>query len=54
MGILIFLAPLALLLSGFGVVSYIWACKNRQFDDLDAPPTKILFEDEIRKNNHEC
>ena len=46
MGILILLVPATLLLTTISVVAYIWACRNRQFEDLDAPPTKILFEDE--------
>lgn len=46
MGILILLVPATLALTGISVIAYIWACRNRQFDDLDAPPTKILFEDE--------
>ena len=50
MGILIFLVPLALLLSGFGVVSFIWACRHRQFEDLDSPATKMLFDEETRKD----
>ena len=52
MGILIFLVPLALLLSAFGAISFIWACKNNQFEDLDGPPTKILF-DEKKEDRHE-
>ena len=53
MGILIFLVPLALLISGLGVASYVWACRNRQFEDLDTPPTKMLFDDEIREDRYE-
>lgn len=48
MGILICLVPITLLLSGFGVCAWIWACKKGQFEDLDSPPTKILFEDEFK------
>ena len=46
MGILTLLVPLALLLSGLGVAAYFWACRNRQFEDMDGPAYRVLFEDE--------
>ena len=46
MGILALLIPLALILSCCGVAAYIWACRSRQFEDLDAESHKLLFEDE--------
>jgi len=45
MGILILLLPLTLLLTGGAVAAYFWACRNRQFDDLDTPAYKMLFDD---------
>jgi cbb3-type cytochrome oxidase maturation protein len=47
MGILVILIPLALLLSAGGVAAYWWAWRHRQFDDLDTPAHKILFDDAI-------
>jgi cbb3-type cytochrome oxidase maturation protein len=51
MGILILLLPLSLLLSGIAVAAYFWACRNRQFDDLDTPAYKILFDDLNKKED---
>jgi cbb3-type cytochrome oxidase maturation protein len=48
MGILMFLIPLALLMSGLGVAAYIWACRAKQFDDLDSPPFTMLIDEEIK------
>ena len=47
MGILVLLIPAALLLSATAVGAYIWACKNRQFEDLDSPAYKMLFDDQL-------
>jgi len=51
MGILIILVPLALLLSGCGVAAYFWAHRSRQFDDLDSPAFRVLFEDDDLERN---
>jgi len=55
MGILILLAPASLALAAIGAAAYIWACRSKQFDDLDSPPYRMLFEDESReeKQRHE-
>lgn len=45
MGILIFLIPLALVLSGGAVLAYAWACRSGQMDDLDSPAYKMLIDD---------
>ncbi len=45
MGILWMLVPLALALSGIAVVAYVWAWRNRQFDDMETPAYRVLFED---------
>lgn len=52
MDILVVLIPLALIL-GLGFVgSFFWAAYKGQYDDLETPARKILFEDEniINKN----
>ncbi|WP_127715880.1 cbb3-type cytochrome oxidase assembly protein CcoS [Halobacteriovorax sp. HLS] len=46
MNIIYLLIPLALILGVFFVVSFIWATSKGQFDDLDTPATRILFDDD--------
>ena len=40
------LLPLALLLGLGGLGVMIWALKNGQFDDLEGPAHRILFDDD--------
>lgn len=40
------LLPLALLIAAIAVGCFIWAAKSGQFDDLETPPVRILFDDE--------
>lgn len=40
------LLPLALLIAAIAVGFFIWAAKSGQFDDLDTPAVRMLFDDE--------
>jgi len=40
------LLPLALLIAAVAVGFFIWAATSGQFDDLDTPPVRMLFDDE--------
>jgi cbb3-type cytochrome oxidase maturation protein len=40
------LLPLALLIAAIAVGCFIWAARTGQFDDLDTPAVRILFDDE--------
>ena len=40
------LLPLALLIAAVAVGFFIWAAKTGQFDDLETPAVRILFDDE--------
>lgn len=51
MNILYILIPLALLLGVFFVASFIWATSKGQFDDLDTPAARVLFDDDININS---
>ena len=42
MTILLLLIPLSLLLLLAMVCAFLWAVRNRQFEDLDTPPLDIL------------
>ncbi len=46
MDILYLLIPLTFLLLGLAVAGLIWSVKQGQFDDLDSPAHRILFEDD--------
>ena len=40
------LLPLALLIAAIAVAFFIWAARTGQFDDLDTPAIRILFDDD--------
>lgn len=40
------LLPLALLIAAIAVGFFIWAAMSGQFDDLDTPPVRMLFDDD--------
>lgn len=37
--------PVALLVAAAAVVSFIWAARTDQYEDLDTPPRRMLLED---------
>ncbi|MBF0098421.1 MAG: cbb3-type cytochrome oxidase assembly protein CcoS [Magnetococcales bacterium] len=46
MEILYLLLPLAILLGLSGLVALIWSIRRGQFDDMEGPAHRILFEDD--------
>ena len=46
MDILYLLIPLTILLITLAIVGLVWSVKSGQFDDLDSPAHRILFEDD--------
>jgi cbb3-type cytochrome oxidase maturation protein len=46
MSIVFVMIPLALMLLVVALGAFLWAVRNRQFDDLDSPATRILFDDD--------
>ncbi len=46
MDILLYLIPIALTLGLVGLVGFMWALKNNQFDDMDGNAHRILLDDE--------
>ncbi|CAM3934956.1 cbb3-type cytochrome oxidase assembly protein CcoS [Vreelandella rituensis] len=46
MTILYLLIPLSLILLGLAVWAFFWAVKNEQFDDLEGPAHRILFDED--------
>ncbi|WP_041795029.1 cbb3-type cytochrome oxidase assembly protein CcoS [Pararhodospirillum photometricum] len=45
MDVLLFLIPLALGMGALGLLAFLWALGNGQFDDLDGAAERILFDD---------
>lgn len=46
MSILYIMVPLAFLLAGAGVWAFIRAARGGQFDDLETPAVRMLFDDD--------
>ena len=54
MEVIILIVPFALLIAGFFLFSFIMAVGKGQYDDLETPAHKILFDDNfIKKEEHE-
>ena len=45
MDLVYIILPLALLIAGFALVAFIWAARSGQFDDLETPSRRVLFDD---------
>ncbi|MBZ2187890.1 cbb3-type cytochrome oxidase assembly protein CcoS [Alcanivorax sp. JB21] len=45
MEIVILLIPLALVVLGLAIAAFFWAVSRDQFDDLDSPAWRVLFDD---------
>lgn len=46
MSILYLLIPLSLILLGLALWAFFWAVKNDQFEDLEGPAHRILFDED--------
>lgn len=49
MEIVFFLLPLALMLSGVGLGLFFWAVRDGQFDDLEGPRWRVLFDEDAER-----
>lgn len=45
MNVLFFAIPIALFISLIAVFAFVYLVKSGQFDDLETPPRRILFDD---------
>lgn len=43
---LTFLIPIALIMGVAGLVTFVWALKKGQFEDLDGAANRILFDED--------
>ena len=46
MTVLLYLMPAALFLGLIGLVGFLWALKNGQFEDLDGAAERVLIDEE--------
>ncbi|MEC9373883.1 MAG: cbb3-type cytochrome oxidase assembly protein CcoS [Planctomycetota bacterium] len=46
MSTLYIVLPLALIVSGIAVWAFVRSVRSGQFDDLDTPAVRVLFDDE--------
>lgn len=46
MEIVMLLVPIMLVLVTMGIVLFSWAVKNGQYDDLEGPAHRILYDDD--------
>ncbi len=46
MQIVMILVPVMLILVALGIVLFSWAVKNGQYDDLEGPAHRILYDDD--------
>ena len=49
MEIIYVLLPVSVFLGLIALVAYLWAVKQGQFDDLDTPAMRAIFEDQKSK-----
>ncbi len=45
MNVLILMVPMAIGVSFVFVVAFVWAARNGQFDDLETPSHRILYDE---------
>lgn len=46
MDIVILLIPIAIILASFAIWAFFWSVNSGQFDDLDSPAHRILYDDD--------
>lgn len=46
MKIVLLLIPLTLMLVSLGILLFVWAVRNGQYDDLEGPAHRILYDDD--------
>jgi cbb3-type cytochrome oxidase maturation protein len=45
MSVLYIVLPVAIVMAGVAVGAFLWATRKGQYDDLDTPPHRALFDD---------
>jgi cbb3-type cytochrome oxidase maturation protein len=52
MSVLYLILPLALVFAGVAVGAFVWTVRSGQLDDVDTPPRRILFDDDVAARGH--
>ncbi|MGF1637146.1 MAG: cbb3-type cytochrome oxidase assembly protein CcoS [Cyclobacteriaceae bacterium] len=53
MNVILILILFSLLVAGIFLIAFFWAVKSGQFDDTYSPSVRILFDDELKKDESE-
>lgn len=51
MDLLYAIVPFSMFLLAFAIVGFFWAVRSGQFDDMDSPAHRILFDDDEPTKN---
>lgn len=51
MSVLFLLIPMAVILAGVAVGAFLWSVHKGQFDDLDTPAIRAVFDEDIDQTN---
>ncbi len=46
MGVIFIMLPLAIVLAGVAIFGFCYAVRRGQFDDLETPPWRAMFDDD--------
>ncbi len=52
MSVLFIALPIALILGGSAVLAFVLSVRGGQFDDLETPPRRMLFDDVEARGEH--
>ncbi|MBX7168990.1 MAG: cbb3-type cytochrome oxidase assembly protein CcoS [Pirellulales bacterium] len=47
MSVLYIVLPLALVMAAGAVAAFVWSVHRGQYDDLETPPVRMLFDDPV-------
>ncbi len=51
MSVIILLLIVSICIAGGFLISFLWSVKDGQFDDIESPAQRILFENKHNKEN---
>lgn len=53
MSVIYIALPIALVVAAIAVITFVVQVRNGQFDDLETPPRRMLFDDREAKPQHD-